>query len=509
MKTIILGPPGTGKTTTLLNLVDQFIQQGVRPKQIGYFSFTRKAAREAATRAAEKFGLDAEKDLENFRTLHSFAFQRLGMTKEKMMTAEDYREFGKMVGIPIKTGKHSEEDGTFNSDNEYLTIMNTARVKRMDLLEYYDSRQNILDIERDTLYLLSEELKRYKKEKGLKDFTDLLEDFIKQENKPSFEALFIDEAQDLSLIQWDMVRSMWVNANKTYIAGDDDQAIFKWAGADVDHFIALKEEVNDIKVLDQSYRIPGGPIHELSQKIISKIQNRFDKDYKPRTEHGILRRYSDVTQVDMSKGNWLVLSSANHFLDDVKEVCELRGWYYQHRGMNSVPLKLLIALNNWERWRKKDAIQGATNLLGPIEIKNIYEYLGSNVSPGFRTGKLFHSEEKYTLKECMEKYGLLTDKVWYESFDGLDTITENYIRNMRANGEQINKNPRIIMSTIHGAKGGEADKVLLMQDLTNAALETMSYDPDELHRLFYTGATRAKRELHVLDPKNFDRAYIL
>jgi len=509
MKTIILGPPGTGKTTTLLNLVDQFIQQGVRPKQIGYFSFTRKAAREAATRAAEKFGLDAEKDLENFRTLHSFAFQRLGMTKEKMMTAEDYREFGKMVGIPIKTGKHSEEDGTFNSDNEYLTIMNTARVKRMDLLEYYDSRQNILDIERDTLYLLSEELKRYKKEKGLKDFTDLLEDFIKQENKPSFEALFIDEAQDLSLIQWEMVRSMWVNANKTYIAGDDDQAIFKWAGADVDHFIALKEEVNDIKVLDQSYRIPGGPIHELSQKIISKIQNRFDKDYKPRTEHGILRRYSDVTQVDMSKGNWLVLSSANHFLDDVKEVCELRGWYYQHRGMNSVPLKLLIALNNWERWRKKDAIQGATNLLGPIEIKNIYEYLGSNVSPGFRTGKLFHSEEKYTLKECMEKYGLLTDKVWYESFDGLDTITENYIRNMRANGEQINKNPRIIMSTIHGAKGGEADKVLLMQDLTNAALETMSYDPDELHRLFYTGATRAKRELHVLDPKNFDRAYIL
>jgi len=503
MKTIILGPPGTGKTTTLLNLVDQFIQQGIRPKQIGYFSFTRKAAREAATRAAEKFGLDAEKDLENFRTLHSYAFSRLAMSKEKMMTAENYREFGKLVGIPIKTGKHSEDDGTFNSDNEYLTIMNTARVKRMDLLEYYDSRQNILDIERDTLYLLSEELKRYKKEKGLKDFTDLLEDYIAQETKQSFEALFIDEAQDLSLIQWDMVRSMWANANKTYIAGDDDQAIFKWAGADVDHFIALKEEVNDIKVLDQSYRIPGGPIHELSQKIISKVQNRFNKDYKPRTEHGILRRYSDVTQVNMSEGNWLVLSSANHFLDDVKDLCELQGWYYQHKGSNSVPLKLLIALNNWEKWRKGDIA------LGTIEIKNIYEYLGDRVLPGFRKGKTLHSDKKYLIRDCRAEHGLVTEDVWYEAFDGLDTITENYIRNMRANGEQINKNPRIIMSTIHGAKGGEADKVLLMQDLTNAALETMSYDPDELHRLFYTGATRAKRELHVLDPKNFDRAYIL
>ena len=65
MKTIILGPPGTGKTTTLLNLVDEFIQKGVRPRQIGYFSFTRKAANEAAERAAKKFELDKDTDLEN------------------------------------------------------------------------------------------------------------------------------------------------------------------------------------------------------------------------------------------------------------------------------------------------------------------------------------------------------------------------------------------------------------------------------------------------------------
>jgi DNA helicase-2/ATP-dependent DNA helicase PcrA len=482
--------------------VDEFIQQGIRPKQIGYFSFTKKAATEAATRAAEKFGLDIENDLSNFRTLHSYAFNQLGMTKEKMMGRDDYKEFGEKCGIPIKMAKFSDSDGTFNSDNEYLTIINTAAVKRIDLLEYYDSRQNILDIERNTLFLLAEELKRFKKEKGLKDFNDLLLDYIEKESANSFKVLFIDEAQDLSLIQWEMVRKLWSNAEKTYIAGDDDQAIFKWAGADVDHFITLKEEVNDIKILDQSYRIPGGPIHELSQRIIGQVQNRFDKAYKPREEEGILKRYSDITQVDMSKGNWLVLSSANHFLDDAKDLCELQGWYYQFKGINSVPLKLLLALNNWEHWRKGE-------MLNHLEIKNIYEYLGSNVLEGFRKGKTLHADDKYKIEDCKEKHGLITDKVWYESFEGLDTITENYIRNMRANGETLNKNPRIIMSTIHGAKGGEADKVLLMQDLTNAALETFSYDPDELHRLFYTGATRAKRELHVLDPRDFNRAYIL
>jgi len=502
MKTIILGPPGTGKTTTLLNLVDQFLKDGIRPRQIGYFSFTKKAATEAATRASEKFNLDIENDLPFFRTLHSYAFNQLGMTKEKMMKQEDYKEFGQKCGIPIKTAKYSTEDGTFNSDNEYLTIINTARVKRMDLLEYYDSRQNILDIERGTLFLLAEELKRFKKEKGLKDFTDLLEDFLNKETLNKFEVLFIDEAQDLSLLQWDMVRKIWSRAGKTYIAGDDDQAIFKWAGADVDHFIALKEEVDDIQTLDQSYRIPGGPIHELSQKIISKVQNRFDKEYKPREEIGILKRYSDITQVDMSKGEWLVLSSANYFLEDAKDLCEIQGWYYQYKGINSVPLKLLLALNNWEAWRK-DA------QLNHLEIKNIYEYLGSNVLPGFQKGKTLHSDTKYLMRDCRADHGLITDNVWYQAFEGLDPMTETYIRNMRANGEQINKNPRIKMSTIHGAKGGEADQVLLMQDLTGAAIETFSHDPDELHRLFYTGATRAKRELHVLDPKNFDRAYII
>ena len=74
----IFGPPGTGKTTTLLNMVDKALADGVPSHQIAFLAFTRKAAHEARDRAAERFNLVAKDDLPYFRTLHSLAYRMVG-----------------------------------------------------------------------------------------------------------------------------------------------------------------------------------------------------------------------------------------------------------------------------------------------------------------------------------------------------------------------------------------------------------------------------------------------
>lgn len=70
----------------------------------------------------------------------------------------------------------------------------------------------------------------------------------------------------------------------------------------------------------------------------------------------------------------------------------------------------------------------------------------------------------------------------------------------KENGEKILTNkPRIKISTIHKAKGGEADNVLLLLDSSKAASESTDFDSEI--RTFYVGVTRAKKTLHLVEPK--------
>ena len=93
----IYGPPGTGKTTKLINYAKTFYKLGTPLDKIGYFAFTKKAANEAIDRMLDAYPKLQRKNLKHFRTLHSLAFNILGMKKSEVMQDEHYEDIGKKI----------------------------------------------------------------------------------------------------------------------------------------------------------------------------------------------------------------------------------------------------------------------------------------------------------------------------------------------------------------------------------------------------------------------------
>jgi superfamily I DNA/RNA helicase len=497
MKTIVLGPPGTGKTTTLLNEVDNYLKK-TDPDKVGYFAFTQKAAYHARDEAIKKFNL-TEDDLPYFRTLHSLAFRKLGLKKEQVMQSSHYKDLGKKLGFPVTYAEHQEDHGIFTSDSEYLQIINLAKVRNITLEQQYNKQEHTQDLELNKLHIIFNELQRYKKEYNLIDFNDMILDFTRSDKSPKFDVVFIDEAQDLSLMQWDMARSIWNKTEDAFIAGDDDQAIFKWAGADVNSFIALQDQMINLPLI-QSHRVPI-KVHTLAMGIINRIKHRINKTWKPKINQGGLQRHFDIESVDMSSGDWLVLARTKHMLREVEDVLHRKGLYYETRHKRSHEKDIQETATDWEHLR-----QG--QLLAYRQIEKIYNYMTPEHVEKLKL-KGMTKGSFYGIDQLTKDFGLKTKKVWYEALDDVGSKRINYLRKMRKNGEQLNKRPRIELSTIHAAKGGECQNVVLLTNLTKTTLETYHKNPDDENRLFYVGATRTKENLHIIEPQQYNKGFII
>jgi DNA helicase-2/ATP-dependent DNA helicase PcrA len=382
-----------------------------------------------------------------------------------------------------------ETTGFVDSNSEYFNLINAARIKEITIEDEYNTDMYSQDMNKQLLQIISDELQNYKDSYKLVDFTDMIERFNVSKLCPKFDVSFIDEAQDLSPIQWKMVNIIKKNSKYVILAGDDDQAIYGWAGADVKKF---QQEISkkDI-ILPQSYRVPKS-VQGIADKILDRIPDlkRVRKQWKARDEEGNVDYITDTDGLPLHEGNWLILARYNDRLTKLMPILKDRGVYFQYKGRKSYKVSLFRTILNYIRWQKGE-------LLSLSEVKDILECSGSNLKP---------TEEKmYDLTDLSYS----KDTEWFDEFQ-VDYEECLYIREMLRMGEKLSKDARIKLSTIHAAKGGEADNVLLILDNTKTIRESAEKNEDkadEENRVWYVGVTRTKQNLYIMSAKKEERGY--
>lgn len=462
MKTeIILGPPGTGKTTTLLDYVDTALSSGVSPERIGFVSFTRRAIREAVSRASERFNISPD-DFPYFRTLHSMCFRMLGISKEQIMQRKDYKiireRFGHNFSLPI----FDDDTGLMRSADEVTRLEQLSRIMLKKLREVWFNTESTVGYKELKFY--TDILSTYKKYNLLYDYTDLLSGFLESNTPgPELDLLLIDEAQDLSALQWKVVDKLMENSRRSVVCGDDDQAIFEWSGADVSQFI---HRGRGGKVLEQSYRLPQC-ILEVAQKVGSKIRGRLKKKIRPTGSGGYVDTVVGYEYMDqMDEGNWLVLVRNRHHIDRVVQFCRNMGYSYSSPGSRTAEGPIVRAAFEWEEVRK-------SGLPCPTDLLNKFRDLSSDCN---------------------------FNVPWFEAFNRVPVDDIEFLRSVLRRGENL-KRPRIRISTIHGSKGAECDNVLLLCDQSRSTGEHAELNPSSEARVFYVGITRAKKRLLLMEPQ--------
>jgi DNA helicase-2/ATP-dependent DNA helicase PcrA len=492
---IILGPPGTGKTTTLLSMVEADLAAGVPPDRIGYVTFTTRGAKVAIERACEKFGLEAGQ-LPYFRTLHSLCYRELGVTGKEMLVGKAFFEFADYARVRV-TGRSWSDDGLltgFEMGDRILFMENLSRIRRVSLREQYEMSDD--NVPWNELERVSKALVAYKRSRGLVDFTDLLTEFVNHGDGCRLQKLYVDEAQDLSSLQWAVVDLLARGCEDVTVTGDDDQAIYRWAGADVEHLIRMTGKV---KVLGRSYRVPP-VIQQVANDVIGGVRERREKKWKPRERSkGSIDRHRSFDEVDVTSGGVMVLARNIYVMrEQIEPTLRREGVIYEINGKSSIDVKVLAAAVTWEDLR---AERPAT--LG--EVRRMYDYMGTGVGVKRGHKKLpTYGEDPdtpVTLRDLVETGGLLVDpkKVWHEALDKLPTEDMSYMLAARRRGEKLRGGkPRVRLSTIHSAKGGEADHVVLMTEMAKRTHAEMALQPDDERRVWYVAVTRAKEKLSIV-----------
>lgn len=537
----LFGPPGTGKTTFMAGSVrNTAYLRG--PHNVVVASFT-------TTAAAELRGRDLPLPKSQLGTLHSLAYRELDRPPVADERIDEWNTHHPAYAVTSTGRKANVDDGQPVEANTGGATEGDALAAKLDslrarLIPRTEWPRDVADF--------ATKWEDWKRAEGVIDFSDMIEMALHDvRNAPGNPDVgFFDEVQDFTPLELALIRSWGQHMERVILAGDDDQCIYGFKGASPDAFLNPPIPDSDKIVLSQSFRVPAA-VHRAAEHWIRQLGSREDKLYAPRTEEGSVRSIGvnfqqphmladavekalDVVAYEpdgttVRPATVMVLASCGYMLDPVKHELRKRGMpfhnpYRRTRGdwnpMRSSPTgvssrdRLLAYLSLDER---EDV--GLGDLARPWTGADVKKWAHVIKKQGIFARGAAAAIEALPDRELDfdEIAALFSSEVDLEQAvtPDLDWFGRNLLAASRAGmtfplevakkrgARALLDEPRVVLGTIHSVKGGQADTVFLIPDLSargSNEWRQRGAPADGVRRQMYVGMTRARRELAVCMP---------
>jgi superfamily I DNA/RNA helicase len=456
---VIRARAGAGKTTTLVNLAKRLPQS----KSITFVAFNRHIKEELRTKLPPNIFVF---------TSHGLGYSGI-MRKYKDAELDEFK-VDKVMAKHMKTWDLSQVANIIEYMGVMKQMINLIRLtltfdpnKVLDLAERYDLRFDLEDTRR--AFLILEEMLNDKK---TFDYTD--EVYLPNVDKKIWlfpqDYVLVDEAQDLSKAQHELIKKLvkWDKATgkpttRLIFCGDDMQAIYGFTGADSNAFESLTRFPNTkVFPLTITFRCGKNIVAE-ANKIVTDIrpmENAID---------GVVRSGSALDEA--GDGDFILARKT---------------------------LPLVRMFFSFLIMKKKATIKGSDfgiNLIHMIEGEKTLAQLGASLANNLT--KFREKIEKHGVFNIEEHTGyvMLKDKTDVITFLMKTVNSVDELKQMILGIFRDNVTDGIMLSTVHKAKGLEADRVFIIKPKDMPLKVSKGWMYQQEMNLKYIAITRAKKEL--------------
>ena len=535
-----IGGAGTGKTRLIQAKLSEAREElGLDTDEVGLCTFTRAGRQELAGRVAEAWGVDVEALTKHgwFRTAHSIAFRQSGVEEGALIEGKDGAEWtghaiGARISISQGRGGDVEYEATDGDKDAAISLQawELARQALRPLASVIEDQRRLGDdsVTLSTAKAFIEKYERAKAREGRLDFTDVVSRFAgvrhtiegPAETDPIGEVperlrvLAIDEAQDSSAIVDRICRRLAASPNmqRVFLVGDPFQSVFSFGGSDYRHFLSWDATE---EIMPQSYRCPAN-VMALGEQCLRQMKSGYrDRKIKPAPHKGTIREAfaaeEAVGRIDPSRSTLILARCAFSLLEYEVALKERRipySWIDKVHGEST--LSGYRALWELEHGRIVSGDQWA-NAIAMIAVtsKALGKLLHHGEKTAWKQGKrsnidfVLPTPEIMSMAGCTETLShLILSGGWPASLEEKHAVKATDWRAAAlAHGVDVASNPRVRLSTIHSAKGCEADDVIL-STVSSRAVENARLALDERHdeecRVNYVAVTRARENLIVV-----------